>query len=63
MYKGHRDKAKWGKFKSGRQGCVRQGSLGGMKMETTILEQQLKKKRWTFSLKEEFNCVFVECIF
>ena len=32
MYKGHKDKAKGGRFEGGRH--------GGVKMETTVLEQQ-----------------------
>ena len=37
MYKGHVDKATVGRFEGGRQGWV---GLGGVKMETTVLEQQ-----------------------
>ena len=36
------DKAKGGRFESGRQGWVGQGALVGEKMETTVLEKQLK---------------------
>ena len=37
------DKAKGGRFEGGRWGWVGQGGRGGGKMDTTILEQQLKK--------------------
>ena len=37
MYEGHMDKAKGGRFEGGRGDC------GGVKMETTVLEQQFKK--------------------
>ena len=40
MFKGHMDKAKGGRFEGGRQGWVGQGQHGGVKMETTVLEQQ-----------------------
>ena len=39
MCKGHMDKAKGGRFEGGRQGWVGQGGHGGMKTETTVLEQ------------------------
>ena len=39
MYKGHMDKAKEGRFEGGKQGRMRQGCHGGVKMETTVLEQ------------------------
>ena len=38
------NKAKGGKFEGGRQGWVGLGGRGGVKMETTVLEQQLKEK-------------------
>ena len=40
MYKGHMDKAKGGRFKGRRQGWVGHGGHDGVKMETTVLEQQ-----------------------
>ena len=40
MYEGHMDKAKEGRFEGGRQGWVGQAGRGGMKMGTTVLEQQ-----------------------
>ena len=39
MYKGHMDKAKGGRIEGGRLGW---GGHGGVKMETTVLEQQQK---------------------
>ena len=36
MYKGHMDKVKGGRFEGGRWGW----GCGGVKMETTVLEQQ-----------------------
>ena len=44
MYKGHMDKAKWGRFEGRRWGWVEQSGCGGVKMETTVLEQQQQKK-------------------
>ena len=41
MYNGHMDKAKVGRFKGGRHGWMGWGAgHGGVKMETTVLEQQ-----------------------
>ena len=40
MYKGHMDKTKGGRFKGGRQGWVGQGACGGVKMDSTVVEQQ-----------------------
>ena len=39
------DKAKGGRFKGGRWGWVGQGPCGGVKMETTVLEQQQQQKK------------------
>ena len=47
MYEGHMDKAKGGGFEGGRQGWVGWGGVGwpgGVKMETTVLEQQFLKR-------------------
>ena len=38
------DKAKGGRFKGGRQGGVGHRGHGGRKIETTVLEQQFKKR-------------------
>ena len=43
MYKGLMDKAKAGRLEGRRWGWVGLGGHGGVKMETTVLEQQLKK--------------------
>ena len=51
MYKGHMDKAKGGRFEGGRWGEVRWGRPGGVKMETTVLEQQKKNEK---KQKKEF---------
>ena len=45
MYKGHMDKAKGGRFEGGRWGWVGWEVCGGVKMETIVLEQQLKKRK------------------
>ena len=43
MYKGHMDKAKGGRFEGGRGDEWDRARYGGVKMETTALEQQFKK--------------------
>ena len=41
MYKGHMDKANWGRIKGGIWGWVGwRGMVGGVKLETTVFEQQ-----------------------
>ena len=40
MYKGHMDKAKGSRFEGGWWGWVVMEDLGGVKMETIVLEQQ-----------------------
>ena len=44
MYKGHLDKTKGGKIKGGEWGWLGRRGSGGRKMETTVLEKQLKKR-------------------
>ena len=43
MYEGHMDKAKGGDFEGGRQGWVGCRGHGGAKINTNILEEQIKK--------------------
>ena len=40
MYEGQLDKAKGGGFEGGKWGLVGRGGHGGVKMETTVSEQQ-----------------------